>query len=71
MESLDKYEKILKLVTEEFEMKGKKFTLKEEFEKCFVKGNKTSGTRVRKIMQELKNIAQEVREDVQEFKQTL
>ncbi len=36
-----------------------------DFEKFYVKGNKAAGTRVRKIMQELKNLAQEIRKDVQ------
>lgn len=71
MESVDKYDELLKLITQPVEIKGKKYLLKDEFEKCFVKGNKTSGTRVRAIMQDIKTIAQSVREDVQEHKQTL
>lgn len=68
MEYLDKYDKLVKLLTEEVEIDGKKFDLKEDFEKFFVKGNKTAGTRMRKVMQELKKIAQEIRDDVQEYK---
>ena len=68
MEYLDKYDKLVKLLTEEVEIDGKKFDLKEDFEKFFVKGNKTAGTRMRKVMQELKKMAQEVRDDVQEYK---
>ncbi len=40
----------------------------EDFEKFYDKKNKAAGTRVRKWMQELKNLAQEVRVDVQEKK---
>ena len=68
MEYLDKYDKLVKLLTEDVEIDGKSFNLKEDFEKFFVKGNKTAGTRIRRAMQELKKISQEVRNDVQEYK---
>jgi hypothetical protein len=68
MEYQDKYDKLLKLLTEEVEIDGKKFDLKEDFEKFFVKGNRTAGTRIRRVMQELKKFSQEVRTDVQEYK---
>ena len=68
MEYQDKYDKLVKLLTEEVEIDGKIFNLKEDFEKFFVKGNKTAGTRIRRAMQELKKISQEVRNDVQEYK---
>ncbi len=68
MEYLDKYDKLVKLLTEDFEIEDKKFNLKEDFEKFFVKGNKTAGTRIRRAMQELKKISQEIRNDVQEYK---
>jgi hypothetical protein len=68
MDYLDKYDKLVKLLTEEVEIEGKKFDLKEDFEKFFIRGNKTAGTRLRKVMQELKKVAQEVRDDVQEYK---
>ena len=67
MDYLDKYDKLVKLLTEEVEIDGKKFDLKEDFEKFFIRGNKTAGTRIRKVMQELKKVAQEVRDDVQEY----
>ena len=68
MEYLDKYDALVKLLTEEFEIEGKKFNLKDDFEKFFVRSNKTAGTRIRKVMQELKKVSQEVRDDVQEYK---
>jgi hypothetical protein len=68
MEYQDKYDKLVKLMTEEFEIDGKNFNLKEDFEKFFVKGNKTAGTRVRRVMQELKKFSQEIRNDVQDYK---
>ena len=36
----------------------------------FVEGNNSAGTRVRKYMQEVKNLAQEVRKEVQRQKNT-
>lgn len=68
MEYQDKYDKLVKLLTEDFEIDGKNFNLKEDFEKFFVRSNKTAGTRIRRAMQELKKISQEVRNDVQEYK---
>lgn len=68
MDYLDKYDQLVKLLTEEVEIEGKKFNLKDDFEKFFVKSNKTAGTRIRRVMQELKKVSQEVRNDVQEYK---
>lgn len=68
MEYLDKYDNLVKLLTEEVEIEGKKYNLKEDFDKFFVKGNKTAGTRIRRVMQELKKVSQEVRNDVQDYK---
>lgn len=70
-EYVDKYDSLLKLMTENFEVDGKYYKLKEEFDKFFIKGNKTAGTRIRKFMQEIRKISQEVRNDVQEYKQEL
>jgi hypothetical protein len=68
MDYLDKYDDLVKLITEEVEIDGKKFSLKDDFEKFFIRGNKTAGTRIRKMMQELKKISQEIRNDVQDYK---
>jgi hypothetical protein len=68
MEYLDKYDQLVKVITEEVEIDGKIFNLKDDFEKFFIKGNRTAGTRIRKVMQEIKRISQEVRNDVQEYK---
>ena len=43
-------------------------SLEDDFAKFYDKGNQAAGTRVRKGMQELKNLAQEIRIDVQEKK---
>ena len=44
--------------------------LEDDFDKFYNKENQAAGTRVRKGMQELKNIAQDIRLDVQEIKNT-
>lgn len=41
-----------------------------DVEKFFSKGNSSAGTRVRQAMQELKKLAQELRAEVQEAKNT-
>ncbi|MEM6646669.1 MAG: histone H1 [Bacteroidota bacterium] len=42
--------------------------LEEDFSKFYDKGNKAAGTRVRKAMQDLKALAQDIRVDVQDKK---
>lgn len=42
--------------------------LEDDFEKFYVKKNKAAGTRVRKSMQDLKALAQEIRVEVQAIK---
>ncbi len=42
--------------------------LEDDFSKFFDKGNKAAGTRVRKAMQDLKAIAQDIRVQVQDMK---
>jgi hypothetical protein len=68
MEYQDKYDDLVRLLTEEVEIDGKKYNLKEDFEKFYVRGNRTAGTRVRRMMQEIKKVAQDVRSDVQDYK---
>lgn len=68
MDYLDKYDRLIEILTEEVEFDGKKFNLKDDFEKFFIRSNRTAGTRIRKVMQELKKLSQEVRDDVQDYK---
>lgn len=42
--------------------------LEEDMFKFYDKGNKTAGTRARKKLQEIKNLAQEIRLEIQNFK---
>jgi hypothetical protein len=71
MDHLDKYDDILNILTNGVEIDGKEYRLKDEFEKFFIRGNKSSGIRIRKIMQIIKNSAQEVRDDIQEYKKSI
>lgn len=43
-------------------------SLEDDFEKFYDKGNNAAGTRVRKGMQDLKDLAQEIRKEVQDMK---
>ena len=43
-------------------------SLEGDFEKFYEKGNSAAGTRVRKGMQDLKNMAQDLRKEVQDMK---
>lgn len=55
---MEKYNELLNLVEQ----------VKNDAEKFFNKGNKAAGTRLRKTMQEIKRLAQEVRLQVSEIK---
>jgi len=50
------------------EVKNLVASLEADFDKFYNKGNQAAGTRVRKGMQELKNLAQEIRAEVQSSK---
>ncbi|MGB3781094.1 MAG: histone H1 [Tunicatimonas sp.] len=50
------------------ELRDLVMSLEGDFEKFYDKENQAAGTRVRKGMQELKNLAQEIRIEVQETK---
>ncbi len=43
-------------------------SLEGDFDKFYDKGNAAAGTRVRKGMQDLKNMAQDIRKEVQDIK---
>ena len=55
---MELFEKLLNLIQD----------CEEDAHKFYNKGNKTAGTRVRKTMQEIKKLAQEIRVNVQEIK---
>lgn len=50
------------------EIKDLLASIEGDFEKFYDKGNQAAGTRVRKGMQELKNLSQEIRVEVQSMK---
>lgn len=52
------------------ELKAKVAEIEAEAEKFYVKGNKAAGTRLRKGLQDIKNLSQEIRVDVSEKKKT-
>ncbi len=50
------------------QIKDHVMALEEDFNKFYDKKNQAAGTRVRKGMQDLKNLAQEIRIEVQDMK---
>jgi len=50
------------------EVKDLIHSLEDDFEKFYEKGNKAAGTRVRNGMQAIKNLAQDIRKEVTEIK---
>ena len=50
------------------ELKTLVMDLEEDFMKFYEKGNNAAGTRVRKGMQDLKNLAQDIRVEIQDIK---
>jgi len=55
---MNQYNRVLDLI----------ISLEEDFEKFYDKNNKAAGTRLRKGMQDLKNLAQAIRIEVQNMK---
>lgn len=45
-------------------------TVEEDIKKFYEKGNKVAGTRIRKSMQEIKKLAQDIRVEIQNIKNT-
>lgn len=68
IDHLDKYDNLLNILIKEVDIDGKKYYLREDFEKFFVKGNKAAGTRIRKVMQMIRKSAESIRKDIQEYK---
>ena len=68
---IDKYDGLMKVMTEGVVIGGKTYFLKDELEKFYVAGNKKAGTRIRKIMQMIKSNAQFIREDVQAYRKSI
>ena len=52
------------------EVKDLILSLEGDFDKFYSKGNQAAGTRVRKGMQDLKTLAQDIRSEVQNKKNT-
>jgi len=50
------------------ELRDLVMSLEADFQKFYDKGNQAAGTRVRKGMQDLKNLAQNIRVEVQDIK---
>lgn len=71
MDNLDKYDDLLSLITGDIEIEGKIYNLKDEFEKFFIRDNKSAGIRIRKIMQEIRTKSKEIRNAIQERKKRL
>jgi hypothetical protein len=55
---MNKFEELKKLLE----------TLRDDIDKFYSKGNSAAGTRLRKGMQDLKNLASQVRQEIQELK---
>lgn len=58
---MDKFNEIKEIV----------LSVEQDVEKFYVKGNKSAAVRIRKAMQDIKNLAQEVRVHVQDTKNNL
>ena len=58
---MEKFEEIKKLIQE----------VEDDVTKFYEKGNKSAAVRIRKTMQDVKNLAQEIRVHVQETKNSL
>jgi len=71
MDHNEKYENLMKILTSPIDIDGKKYLLTEELEKLYVNDNKRAATRIRKIMQMIKSAAQDIRDDVQDYRKSI
>lgn len=71
MDNLDRYDNLVKILTEPVQIDGKNYSLKEDFEKFFIRDNKTAGVRIRKVMQMLRSEAQTIRDTIQDKKKSI
>ena len=71
MENIDRYDELLKLLTEKVIIDGKEYSLKEDFEKFFIKNNKSAGIRIRKVMQLVRDSSKDIRISIQEHKKSI
>jgi hypothetical protein len=71
MENIDKYDELLKLLTEKVTIEGKDYLLKDDFYKFFIKNNKSAGIRIRKTMQMVRELSKDIRDSIQEHKKTI
>ena len=58
---MDRYEQLNQILT----------SMKDDFQKFYESDNKAAGTRVRKGMLELRKLAQEIRQEVQDKKNSI
>lgn len=71
MDNLDRYDNLVKILTEPVKIDGKEYSLKEDFEKFFIRDNKTAGVRIRKVMQMIRSEAQIIRDNIQDHKKRI
>ena len=71
MENIDRFDELLKLITEKVIINGKEYSLKEDFEKYFIKNNKSAGIRIRKVMQLVRDSSKEIRKAIQVHKKDI
>jgi hypothetical protein len=61
-------QKLIFIMNRFSEIKDLVLGMESDFEKFYDKKNQAAGTRVRKGMQDLKNLAQDIRKEVQDIK---
>lgn len=61
---MDSFEKLKTIVNGQIEIDGEVFDLAKDVAKVDKNGNKAAGIRIRKVMQKVKETAQEIREEI-------
>ena len=68
LDYIEKYQALIDILVEPNIIDGQSVKLKDDFEKFYLRGNKRAGIRIRKSMQTLRRAAEDIRNDVQEYK---
>lgn len=71
MENIDKYDELLKIITEANIIDGKEYLLKDDFYKFFIRNNKSAGIRIRKVMQLIRDSSKDIRNSIQYHKKSI
>ena len=71
MSDLEKYDRLVELLTSPVTIDGKEYDLADDIEKFFIHNTKSAGARIRRVLREVKYLNKDICDTVQEKKKKL